>query len=287
MIVFDKVWLNGEIRNSSEASPSIASVNVNLGTSVFDGMVAYWNRDHYYLHELEAHLSRFKIGANAMDLPFHWPVDSLAAGLERLLEEAPQQTYYVRPFAYRRLPQLQITGDIGKPVDVCIFITPIPRDIDTPLKCQISPIQRISSSAFPKHTKVSGAYVNSYLARRRAQQDGFDDGIMLDSKGLLAEASAANLFLIFGNEIVTTAPNPDIFPGITREVVKRIAQNTNVNCNDRDLQPEDIHKADGAFLCSTLMEIRRIVEIDNKSYEREDTTVFDKILKTFREVTHQ
>jgi branched-chain amino acid aminotransferase len=185
-------WFNGQIGDREEGAPSVASVSFHLGTSVFDGMMAYWNRDHYHLHRAEAHLVRFREGAKRMGLVLPWSIDELFVGIHELLNCQPKETQYVRPIAYRRVPELWITGSEHRPADVSIFTvrTEAHRDIDAPISCQISPIERISSLSVPGQTKVSGAYVNSFVARRTAEMSGFDDGIMFDREGRLTEASA-------------------------------------------------------------------------------------------------
>jgi branched-chain amino acid aminotransferase len=198
-------WYNGKIVFRKEGAPSVASASFHLGTSVFDGMMAYWNRDHYYIHRGEAHLDRFRRGSALMGLTVPWSNNEMLAGIDDLLSREVSGTYYVRPIAYRRVPELWITGSAGCSVDVSIFLvrTDAYRNIDDPITCQLSPVERISSRAIPGQVKVSGAYVNSFHARRTAELYGFDDGIMLDREGRLAEASAANVFVIIGEQLLT------------------------------------------------------------------------------------
>ena len=139
----------------------------------------------------------------------------MATGIDELLALEPVGSQYVRPIAYRRAPELWVTGSEGRPVDVAIFTvrTDAHRDIDALISCQISPVERISSRSIPGHTKVSGAYVNSFLARRTAEAAGFDDGIMFDREGRLAEASAANVFSHSRGSARHAAAQPGCVPG--------------------------------------------------------------------------
>jgi branched-chain amino acid aminotransferase len=191
-------WHNGEIKEREEGAPSLASISFHLGTGVFDGMMAYWNRDHYYIHRAEEHLHRLRHGASCMGLAYPWSVEDLLAGIKRLLELEPKGTQYVRPIAFRGAPELWVTGSAGRGVDVSIFTvrTEAQRDIDEPISCEVSSVERISSRSIPGQIKVSGAYVNSFFARATAEKSGFTDGLMFDREGHLAEASAANVFMI-------------------------------------------------------------------------------------------
>jgi branched-chain amino acid aminotransferase len=280
-------WYNGEITLREAGAPSVASITFHLGTGVFDGLMAYWNGDGYYLHRAEEHLVRFRLGAARMGLEFSWSVDELLQGIQTLLAAEPTHTQYVRPIAYRRSPELWVTGSLNRPVDVSIFTVRVDREIDKPLKCHISPIERISSRAIPGHTKVSGAYVNSFHARRTAEVAGFEDGIMLDREGRITEASAANLFVISDDRLITPPLNPDVFPGVTRKVVLEISESLGVEAREADLRMPDLERISGGFLCSTLMEIRALSQLDQRTLGTAEHPIYKAIINSFRDLTNQ
>jgi branched-chain amino acid aminotransferase len=283
----EHAWFNGAIGPRELGAPSVASINFHLGTSVFDGMMAYWNDDHYYVHYGEEHLIRFREGAARMGLDIPWTEQELLAGVHELLSSEPAGTQYVRPIAYRSIPELWITGSEGLPVDVCIFTVRTPRDCDVPMSCHISPVERVSSRAIPRHTKVSGAYVNSFNARKTAESFGYADGVMLDREGRIAEASAANFFAISGNQLWTPPLNPDVFPGVTRSVVIDLAHKLGIDCTEQDMRASDVQRWDGAFLCSTLMEIRPLSKIDHHAMDTHGLPLYKAVVDAFRQLTHQ
>jgi branched-chain amino acid aminotransferase len=281
-------WYNGTITERERGAPSVASLSFHLGTSVFDGMMAYWNEDHYYIHRGEEHLARFRDGSARMGLNIPWSVQQMLAGINDLLLQEPRGTQYVRPIAYRRGPELWVTGDVGRPVDVSIFTVRTPeRDPSQLISCQLSPVERISSRCFPAQTKVSGAYVNSYHARRTAELAGFGDGLMMDRNGHITEASAANVFFILGDRLVTPPLNPDVFPGITRSVVVELARDCGIPVQERDLRAQDVQSADGAFLCSTLMELRGISRLDQRHLQTPECPAYRGIVNAFLNYTRQ
>ena len=167
-----------------------------------------------------------------MGLAFPWSVEELLAGIMELLKQEPTGTQYVRPIAFRGGPELWVTGSEGRPVDVSIFTvrTEQHRNIDAPISCELSSVERISSRSIPPQIKVSGAYVNSFLARKIAEKSGYDDGLMFDREGHLTEASAANVFLVNNDRLITPRLKPDVFPGITRQVVLEIARDRGNRC---------------------------------------------------------
>jgi branched-chain amino acid aminotransferase len=222
-----------------------------------------------------------------MGLAIPWTVEQLLTAIQDLLAREPSGTQYVRPIAYRKGPELWVTGSQHKPVDVSIFTVRVDRDIDDLLTCHISPIERISSRAIPKQTKVSGAYVNSFNARRTAELAGYNDGLMLDREGRLTEASAANLFVIAEDRLLTPPLNADVFPGITRQVVLELARKAGIEVSEVDLLPSDLKRVAGAFLCSTLMEIRAMSRLDTTALATATHPIYRTVLESFRDLTHQ
>jgi branched-chain amino acid aminotransferase len=282
------VWLNGNLVFDELASPSIASHSLHYGAGVFDGIMAYWNRQHYYVHLSRAHLHRFLCSCSKMGLQVSWSIESLEIAIRLLLQELRETDYYLRPIAYHARPQIALTGENDKSIaDLAILAMASTRDVETPLSCHISPYERVSGRAIPVTWKVCAAYANSYLARRAAEAAGYDDGIMLDRNGKICESSAANLFLIADGALVTPRLNPDIFPGITRSLVIELARNRGIEVIERDIVPEELGNFDGAFLTATLMEIKPLTIISPQHYTTYKQPVFLKILADFRAITHE
>lgn len=278
-------WHNGKLVEREQAAPSIASHSLHLGVGVFDGIMAYWNQDHYYIHRLDAHLDRLRHGSMQMGLEFSWSNADLKSGLLALLAEIPANNYYIRPIVYRSGAYLNFNDTM--PVDVTILAVTITRDVATPLRCHISKYERVSGNAIPVTWKICGTYVNSYLSRRAAEKDGFNDAIMLDANGQITEATAANIFFLQQDKVITPALNPNIFPGITRSTLLDIAQNLNIEVIERDIKPAEIGEFDGAFLAATMMEIKPIASIDSFEYKSSDRPIFKQFLHQFRQITHQ
>lgn len=278
-------WQNGKLVEREQAAPSIVSHSLHLGIGVFDGIIAYWNGDHYYIHRLEAHLDRLRNGSTKMGLAFSWSNEDLKSGLLALLDEIPAQTYYIRPIAYRAGAYFHINAEM--PVDVTILAVTIARDVVKPLTCHISPIERVSGSAIPVTWKICGTYVNSYLSRRTAELNGFNDAIMLDQQGRITEASAANILFLQKDKVITPTLTPNIFPGITRATLLDIAQSLDIEVIERDIRPEELGNFDGAFLAATMMELKPLVSIDSHQYDSANHALFRQFLKEFQEITHQ
>jgi branched-chain amino acid aminotransferase len=279
------VWHNGKLVQREQAAPSIASHSLHLGIGIFDGIMAYWNSDRYYIHRLEAHLDRLRHGATQMGLGFSWTNEDLISGIQSLLDQVPPTNYYIRPIVYRSGAYLNFSETM--PVDVTILGVTIARNVDKLLRTHISTFERVSGRAIPVTWKICGTYVNSYLSRRAAELQGFDDAILLDQEGRITEATAANLFLLQKDTVVTPSLTPNIFPGITRDTLIDVAQSLGIEVIERDVRPSELGDFDGAFLAATMMELKPLALIEDYRYDSSNHPLFCKFLKEFREITHQ
>jgi len=284
--VSELAWVDGAIVPREQGAPSLASSTFHMGTGVFDGIMAYRNDDHYVLHRGREHLERFKTGAARMDLPFAWSCEQLEAGIRELLDGLPQRTHYIRPIAFRGAPEIMLVASRELPVNVCVFAVEVERDETAPMRGAIVEVERVSSRAIPVSWKVCGTYANSFLAQRRAFERGADVGVLLDGRGRLAEASTSNLFLIRDEALVTPAIEADVFPGITRRSVLETAARIGVEAVERPVDPRELADCEGAFLASTMLELRPFDAIDDVRFPAVRHPLFARIRDEFDAVKH-
>jgi branched-chain amino acid aminotransferase len=285
--ITEHVWLNGRLAPRHSAGPSVASSTFHMGSGVFDGFMAYRNGDHWHLHLARAHLDRFCRGCKRMGMPHDWSPEALEEGARLLLADCPARTHYIRPIAFRAQAEILLAPSRSLSTSVCIFGATAERDDDAALTAHISPVVRVSSDAIPISWKVCGAYANSYIAQTRAQDDGFDTAIFLDRKGRVCEASAANLFFLEDRALVTPRLEGDVFPGLTRNLILRIARTARVETTVRDVFPAELRRFSGAFVCSTLMELRPLKRIDDTPFGTANDPTFRQILTAFRNLAHE
>jgi len=285
-VVSEHAWVDGELVPREQGAPSLASSTFHMGTGVFDGIMAYWNEDHFHLHRVEEHLVRFKTGAARMDLPFPWEVEELEAGIRALLETCPRRTQYIRPIAFRGAPEILLVASRDLPVNACVFAVEAARDVPDPVRGAIVSVERVSSRAIPVAWKVCGSYANSFLAQRRAFERGADVGVLLDGSGRLAEASTSNLFLIAGEALVTPSIEADVFPGITRRSVLEIAARIGVDAVERPVDPRELADCEGVFLASTMLELRPFAAIDELPFATAEHPLYRRIRREFDLGTH-
>jgi len=285
-VVSELAWVDGALVPREQGAPSLASSTFHMGTGVFDGLMAYWNGDHYHLHRVEEHLVRFKTGAARMDLPFPWEIGELEEGIRALLDSCPRRTHYIRPIAFRGAPEIMLVASRDLPVSACIFAVEVARDVPDPMRGTIVPVERVSSRAIPVAWKVCGTYANSFLAQRMAFERGADVGVLLDGAGRLAEASTSNLFLICDGVLVTPSLDADVFPGITRRSVLEMAEQIGVEAVERDVDPAELRSCEGAFLASTMLELRPFSAIDDVRLATAEHPLYRRIRAEFDAATH-
>ncbi|HEV7773019.1 MAG TPA: aminotransferase class IV [Conexibacter sp.] len=285
-VVSELAWVDGALIPREQGAPSLASSTFHMGTGVFDGIMAYWNEDHYHLHRVEEHLERFKTGAARMDLPFAWELEELEAGIHALLDTLPRRTHYIRPIAFRGAPEIMLVASRDLPVSACIFAVEVERDVADSMRGTIVPVERVSSRAIPVSWKVCGTYANSFLAQRMAFERGADVGVLLDGAGRLAEASTSNLFLIYEEALVTPSIDADVFPGITRRSVLEIAERIGVAAVERTIDPGELACCKGAFLASTMLELRPFSSIDETEFATAKHPLYRRIRTEFDAATH-
>ena len=252
-------------------------------------MMAYWNRDHYYMHRAEEHLVRFREGSACMGLTFPWSVEQLFAGIMELLKHEPERTQYIRPIAFRGAPELWITGSEGRPADVSIFTvrTDQHRDLDAPISCEFSSVERFPVAR--SRVRSKSAALTSTVSWRAGWRKRAAPMTALCSTATATstEASAANVFLISGDRLITPRIKVDVFPGITRDVVIEIARDKGIDVQEAELRREDLASMDGAFLCSTLMEIRGLSKLGAQSMSTVELPVYKTVVRAFRVLTRQ
>jgi branched-chain amino acid aminotransferase len=285
-VVSEAAWVDGALVPREQGAPSLASSTFHMGTGVFDGIMAYWNEDHFHLHRVREHLERFTTGCARMDLPFAWEPEELEEGIRALLDTCPRRTQYIRPIAFRGAPEIMLVASRELAVNVCVFAVEAVRDELAPMRGTIVPIERVSSRAIPVSWKVCGTYANSFLAQRLAFERGADVGVLLDGAGRLAEAATSNVFLIAGDGLVTPAIESDVFPGITRRSVLEIAKRLGVPAVERPVDPRELAACEGAFLASTMLELRPLSAIDDARFATAEHPLFREIRAAFDAETH-
>jgi len=280
------IFFNGEFVSEEEAKISVKTHAFNYGTGVFEGIRAFWNdkKEQLFVLALKEHLSRFKNSCKILHIFLPYSIEELTEIVLTLLQiNHHRQDVYIRPLAYissEKIGVKLVELDYG----LTIFAVPFGsyyRD-EEQVKAIVSSWRRISDNAIPARAKCCGAYVNSALAKSEALLAGFDEAIVLNEDGHVAEASAANIFIIRDGVVVTPPVTSNILEGITREIVISLLQNELlIEVQERNIDRTELYVADEIFVTGTACNISAVVEVDQRKI---GDGKIGKITKSLREL---
>ena len=258
-------WFKGKCIPFSDASVSIATHALHYGTAAFGGMRAIpdpLKKEDLLLFRVDKHIKRLCQSANLLltELAEETVYKAL---IEMLKANKPNNPIYLRPFVY--------TSDLGiaprlHNIETDFFIYGIELgDYLSPegVSCRISSWTRQEDRSLPLRGKISGAYITSSLAKTEAVKSGFDEALLLNSKGKISEASGMNLFLVRDGNLITPGVDEDILEGITRASVIEIARSEGINVIERSVDKTELFIADEIFLTGTAAKITPIKQIES------------------------
>lgn len=262
------VYIDGQFTEKENAKISVMSHGFLYGTSVFEGIRAYYNSEEnqLYAFRLEEHFERFLKSAKIMHINIEKTVEELCDITKELLQKNDYKTdVYIRPTAYKSHESVR-THMLNSTDDLIIFSVPLGETLTTQkgLNVCVSNWRRTSDNAIPPRAKIGGAYANTALVATDSKLAGFDEAITLSETGYVMEGSTMNLFLVFGDTLVTPSADCGILAGITRNTILEIAKNRNIKTEERRVQRSELYFADEAFFCGTSAQVCYISGIDNR-----------------------
>lgn len=272
----EMAYLQGEVMPLSEAKISIMTHALHYGTAVFEGIRANWNADHeqLYLFRMREHYERLRQSAHAlmMDLPLS--DDELCEITVDLVQHSGfKQDVYVRPMVYKSAEALGVRLH-GVADDFLCFLIPWGAYLDTTGGVHVvtSSWRRTEDQSIPVRAKVTGAYINSALAKTEAETAGFDEAIMLNEDGHVSEGSGENIFIINDGVIYTPPSSDNILVGITRNTVMELAeQELGIPTVERTLDRSELWLADEVFMTGTAAHVTPIASVDRRMINNGET----------------
>jgi len=262
-------FFKGEFVPIEEAKVSVMTHALNYGTGCFEGIRAYWNEEdeQLYLFRIKEHYQRLLHSARILQIKLPYTADELGdLTVELLRKEGYRQDVYIRPLAYKSSEGIGVRlHDLED--DLAMFAVPFGRYIEREegVRAGVSSWRRVDDNAIPARAKITGAYINSALAKTDAILSGYDEAIVLTQEGHVSEGSAENLFLVKDGRLVTPPVTENILEGITRATVMEIArEEMSLWTTERRIDRSELYTADEAFFCGTGVQIAAIVEIDHR-----------------------
>ena len=254
------IWFDGALVPWKEANLHVLSHGLHYASCVFEGERAYNGR----IFKLREHTERLVAGARTMDFEIPYTVEQIDDACNEVLKSHGLSEAYVRPIAWRGSEMMGVSAQKSK-IHLSIaawhwgaYFTPEARMEG--IRMQWSDWKRPDPATIPCKTKAAGLYMICTLSKHKAEREGFNDALMLDYRGYIAEATGANIFLVIDGKIHT--PLPDCFlDGITRRTVIQLAKMRGMDVTERHIKPEELNDASEVFLCGSAVEVTPVREI--------------------------
>ncbi len=271
------LFYDGNFVKAAQANSNLYTQTLHYGYGVFEGIKAYKTNNGVSIFKAKEHYERLKKSCELINIPFNYNVDELVKITYELLEINNIKDAYIRPLVFCS-PNMSLT----KPNSVSIMICAWEWGAylgENLLNVCISSYCRPHPRSTKIEAKVCGHYINSILATSEAKEKGFDEALLLDTDGFLAEGPGANLFFEKNGKLYTPKSG-NILPGITRATVIELCQKLNIDLEQGQYLPTDLINADGAFYCGTAAEIIGIKSLDRKEFPKDWKKTLGKKLQT-------
>jgi branched-chain amino acid aminotransferase len=262
-------WLDGKLIDSAQATVPLMSYTLHYGLGVFEGIRAYDGVNGPAAFRLRDHMERLHRSAKMVRMELPHAVDELVGAATELLARNRMRAGYVRPIAFVDDGKRGL-GAMNNRVRVGIIVWPWgaylgDEGIKRGIRCQIANVARMSPRSFLPKGKICGQYVNSILAKRAAILSSYDEAILLDDQGYVAEATGENIFAVRGNRITTPPQSSPILEGITRDSVIHIARGLGYEVKEERFARDALLVADEVVLTGTAAEVTPVRDIDGHS----------------------
>ena len=258
------LWLDGKLIKATEAKTDLYGQSLHYGYSVFEGIRAYRTENgDTKIFKAEQHYERLQKSAEALNMPYPWRVDELISATYTVLEKNSQQDAYIRPIVYAPANMSFALNDVSHIAIETWEMAPFLGD--KLLRVMSSSFQRPNPKGFYIHAKAGGHYVNSILASQEAKAKGFDEALLSDMNGFIAEGPGANVFFEKDGTLYTPAGG-NILTGITRATVLELCEGMSIPVVEKQLGYDDLKNADMAFFCGTAAEVIGWSSIDDTDF---------------------
>ena len=272
------IWLDGRFVKWNQAKLHILSHGLHYASCVFEGARIYNGK----IFKLNEHTKRLFFSSKILGFKLPYKEKVINKACEEIVKKQKIQNGYLRPFAWRGSEMMAISAQ-NTTIHVAIATWEMTTYFDkrkkfNGIKLQTSKWMRPQSNTAPTQAKAAVLYMICTLSKHIAEEKGFDDSLMLDSNGYVAESTGANIFFVKNNKLYT--PVADCFlNGITRQTVIQLAKKNNIKVIEKRILPKELSKADEIFLTGTAVEITPVSQIDNRKYSVGEIT--QKLISLF------
>jgi branched-chain amino acid aminotransferase len=264
-----KIWMNGSLVDWDDAQIHVLTHSLHYGMGVFEGIRAYETDAGPAVFRLTDHIERLARSAHIMMMDLPYSVDEIVEATKDVVRSSGLPSAYIRPSAYYGYGEMGL-NTLPCSVDVAIACWPwgayLGDDgLTKGIRLQISSWQRHDHNTMPPAAKTTGNYVNSSLAKIQAVKAGYDEAILLNRAGLVAECTGENVFVARKGKLITPPLSAGALEGITQDSVATIAGDLGIEVIEGDLTRSDVYLADEMFLCGSAAEVAAVNSVDDRS----------------------
>ena len=262
------IWFNNELVPWDEAKIHVLSYGLHYGAAVFEGIRAYSTKNGTKIFRLKDHIKRLFNSAKIYRMNMPYDIEAIMqASRTTITSNNLNDGAYIRPIAFRGYNDLGLHASLDDGIDVAIAAWEWGAYLGTDgqekgVDVCVSSWNKIAPNTIPVMAKASGNYLSGTLVAIEAKENGYDEGICLDSKGMVSEGAGENIFMVKNNEIFTPPLSSSILDGITRDSVIKIAQSQGYEVTEREIAREELYLADELFFSGTAVEITPIRSVD-------------------------
>ncbi len=284
----NNIWMNGKLIPFKNAKVHVLTYSLHYSTAIFEGMRCYDTVNGPAIFRLPEHINRFFKSAKMYSMKIPYSKELISKAIIDTVKTNSLKECYIRPIAYYGYGEMGLTP--RNDVDVAIACWKWNKgEINkktSGVKCKVSSWLKIDSRSQPMKAKAAANYSNAALARMEALNHGYDEAILLNYQGKVAECSAEHIFIFKDNSISTPPLTAGIFNGITRDSIIKILNYNKEIVIETDLDREELYTADEVFIVGTAAEIKAVVDVDHiKIGNGIAGKITKKVQKQFKNIT--
>jgi branched-chain amino acid aminotransferase len=258
------IWFDGKFVKWEEATIPVMSHVLHYGTSVFEGIRAYFAENNLYIFRLKDHMERLHRSARVYSFALNYSAKELCdATIDLLRRISIKESCYIRPLTFVGMHGIDLNITRDSPTHTVIITFPFAKYFkEEGIKACVSSWRRIHDTSTPPMAKAAGNYLNSILATQECKNNGYNESILLDTEGNVSEAAGENIFIVRNKKIYTPFTAFSVLEGITRDSAMTIARNMGYELAERPIVRTELYMADEVFLTGTAAEIIAVTNID-------------------------
>lgn len=284
-----KIWMDGKLVPWEDAKIHVLTHGLHYGMAVFEGIRAFHTPKGTAIFRLDAHLERFMNSAKIYRMELGYSLKEIAKACVELVRNNPAKECYIRPIAFTGYGEMglnPLTSKVSVAIASWEWGSYLGDTAKEGIRATISSWARIDSRAMPVQAKSAANYANSGLAKMQALTSGFEEAILLNSEGKVAEGTGENIFRVKDGILSTPPATSGILRGITRDTVIQFARDEGITFYRNDATREELYTSDEVFFTGTAAGIAKVREIDGRRIGYDGTPVTDLVSKLYEQATH-